>query len=861
MMRLAIATLAITAGIGCSDPVIDRGVCGNGIVEPGEDCDSRDRRCDKCGITCSDTAECLAYDESGGTAGFVCGPDNFCHAPKGVFKRVGEVARPVTSFRITDVNSDGFGDVLGESQTAVTVLFGDRDASLFKSAELQTPFPQGPATYADLDGDGSLDVLAPTADGIVAFTTPFGVPSPYPFPSFVGEAMGKPLFVQPIIDGHLGIIATIPNTPNNRLAYLVLAVESTPPDPLGEVALCGAEEKQFSADDVDVFPLGLRRQLVAVTLRPLGQPARLCLISVEPNGTSYTIAPIAFTPTGAPIARAVLANLRGQQCPSLLVAQEPGTLLEYPPQSPTAPCSFAGSPVALAGAPPGASPVGTAPLVPPVAGLAGVAVALTTGVYGFSPGGNQLVELYRSDRALGAIRSADLEGDGDVDIVASGQRSDDIDLIERRGDSYAYALRFQTDALVVTFLIGDFDGNEVPDVAYVERGVNAERNEERLVIAYGTSDQLLPGVIVGTFARVLSVIPSSLEDSTDPTRVIEDLAVLFDVGAGSQLALLHGSPQRTMQAYFDPRESPYGPSSLFRGVVAGNFGGDGGGNDVLAIEESGPTNLYVSRGATNGELERGTIPSRSSVIASCDAPGPLPADPFCIRNAQYTSWAMSNTHDLVVGIDLEREVIIFDPIALQPDREAQLLRFPSKLIAPPNAVVRTLQTIKLADGSQRMLVSLGSPGDVLPRTSAVNMCAIDTPQAGPTCIDLGAVVSAARGEEIRCVDAGYARVAEAGRFRPPDGEGEDLVVLCRHPLRGDTLFRVSIDGTLVAPLLELKLAGADAVQVGDVTGDGIADLIVIDRSFAVPLMRVFRQCTSRDLDCGGLVDANIGVGP
>jgi hypothetical protein len=141
----------------------------------------------------------------------------------------------------------------------------------------------------------------------------------------------------------------------------------------------------------------------------------------------------------------------------------------------------------------------------------------------------------------------------------------------------------------------------------------------------------------------------------------------------------------------------------------------------------------------------------------------------------------------------------------------------------------------------------------------VNLCAIDAPEAGPTCIDLGAVVSAAVGEEIRCVDAGHARVARAGRFRPPDREGEDLVVLCRRPLGGNTLFRVSIDGAIVTPLLEL--AGADAMQVGDVTGDGIADLIVIDRSFAVPLMRVFRQCTSRDLDCGGLAEANLGVGP
>ena len=849
----AILALAIAAA-GCSAPRVDRGVCGNGVVEPGEDCDSTDPRCDKCGITCRVTDDCLAYDARGGTAGFVCGPDGFCHAPAGAFERAGEVALPVTSLRVTGVNADGFGDVLAESQTAVTVLFGDRGAGLSKSADLLTPFPQGPATYADLDGDGSLDVLAPTADGIVAFTTPFGVPSPYPFPSFIPDAMGKPLFVQPIIDGHLGIIGTSPLASDRRLAYLVLDVRSAPPMQLGQLPLCGATEDEFSADDVDVFPLGPREQIVAVTIRPAGQPARLCVISVEPNGASYTIAPIAFTPTGAPAARAVLANLRGQPCPSLLVPQA-GGLLEYPPQSPAVPCSFAGAPVALAGAPPGAAPVGTAPLVPPVAGLGGFAVALTTGVYGYSPSDGKLVELYRSDRALGAVRSADLDGDGDVDLIASGQQIDDIDLIERRGGSYAYALRFQTAGPVVAFLLGDFDGNEIPDVAYVERGVG----EERLVIAYGTRDQLLPGVTVGTFARVRSVVEASIPDSTDRTGVISDLAVLFDAGAASQLALLHGSPQRTMLAYFDPRQPPTDPDSIFRGVVAGNFGGDGGGNDVLAVEELGPTKLYVSRGARSGELEAGGIPSRSSVIVSCEGPGPLPPDPFCIRNARYAPWSMSSAHDLVVGIDLERDVILFDPLALGPDSEAPLLRFADRLIAPPGAVVRALQTIRLADGSQRLLASFASPEAVVPRTTAVNLCAIEAPEAGPTCLDLGAAVSAAVGEEVRCVDAGQARVARAGRFQPPDREGEELVVLCRRSPGGGALFRVSSDGAIVAPLLELT--GGDAMQVGDVTGDGIADLIVIDRSFAVPLVRVFRQCTSRDLECGGVAGAALGVSP
>jgi hypothetical protein len=208
------------------------------------------------------------------------------------------------------------------------------------------------------------------------------------------------------------------------------------------------------------------------------------------------------------------------------------------------------------------------------------------------------------------VQFADVDGDGDTDVVASGKGAEDLDILDRKPGSFL-RFRFDTAAPVGQFVVRDFDGNELPDIAYVEQDLV----EQRLQIAYGTTDQFLPGVNVGTFSKIRSIVPAQIPDSTDPDLLIADLAVLFeeqvfdevtfDVTIVPAITLLHGSPQRTMLAFFDPRSPPLAPQSQFRGVVAGSFSGpNSNGNDVLAVEQAGTlTRLYLSVGATNGELQ------------------------------------------------------------------------------------------------------------------------------------------------------------------------------------------------------------------------------------------------------------------
>ena len=496
----------------------------------------------------------------------------------------------------------------------------------------------------------------------------------------------------------------------------------------------------------------------------------------------------------------------------------------------------------MIGAPGGATPVGVVPL-PGFPGAGGAGIVLSTGVYAFRIASQSLQEVYRSDRTLSASSFADLDGDGAPDVVATGGGADDIDLLYRLPLGFL-RFRFDTGSPVLSFLIGDYDGNRVADIAYVEKRLK----DERLLIAYGTSDKLLPGLTVGTFAHVLSMIPGEIPDSTDRLNVVSDLALLYDVGLGSQLSLLHGSPQRTMLAFFDPRRQPVDPESLFRGVVAGNFGGNGLGNDVIAVEQTGTTNLWLSRGAMGGDLDSGQNSSLASDIKTCDAVS-LPNGPFCIAGAMYAAWPLAADRDMVVGFDTKHEVVAFDPRALLPNKEAVLARFPDKMIATSDAAVRSVQTVAAADGTSRLVVSLGPSAAVAgSRTvGGVNVCTFD-PAVGPDCVELGAAITEAVGGSFTCVDAAPARVVAASRFSPPAETSPELVVLCHDIAGTDRLFRVAIDGTRIEPLLDID--AADALQIGDVTGDAIDDLVLIDSTGGVPTMRLVRQCNSRDVgDC------------
>src|SRR5262249_49329282 len=138
-------------------------------------------------------------------------------------------------------------------------------------------------------------------------------------------------------------------------------------------------------------------------------------------------------------------------------------------------------------------------------------------------------------------------------------------------------------------------GNGKNDIAYTERVAG----HQRMMIAYGTADRPLPPVQVAAFADVASVTPLEMPDSVDTLNIATDLAVIQPGGNGalSSISLLHGSQQRTMLSFYDPRSVK---NTTFRGSVVGEFVG-ADKPDLLAIGTAlAETRAFRIAGTGNG---------------------------------------------------------------------------------------------------------------------------------------------------------------------------------------------------------------------------------------------------------------------
>jgi len=860
-MNYAGIALVVLAGCTSLDP-IERGVCGNGLLERGEDCDSTDPSCVACEVACRAANDCP-------TTAYACGVDGFCHAPSGdVSPPTAASALLATDVRISDIDGDGIGDVLALSNTSVAVRFGDSHAALSSSYSTATPAQTATPALADLDGDGRLDVVIAGADGLVELASPYGTPSPQISRIPLSDPMGNTFSAEAMWRIDDTVVGALLSNGDGPMQIAVLAFTSDGIVLTGGT-LCDNSRSatDFSIADLDVYNASATDAVVSA---PTGSGAtrKACVIAIHINGSAATFADI--TPAGAaPQRKLVFADLDfdNDPCPSLLDSDAGGAGLRvWDGAMAGGHCTLAATTTTLPTGDndPTTVAIGRIPLQPGIAFAGNDALVLSTGidlyVAGLPP---TLAPVFFSERRLNAVVAGDLDNDGNVDAVLSAEGEDDLDVVYRVVNGWTpgfIVARLDTAGVVTAMTIGDFDGNGVNDVAFTEHLLD----HDRLSVAYDTPGRTQTTIAQGTLDRAISLVPFQLQDSTDPVGVVGDLIVLDQqqgVSTPQAVSIVEGSPDRTMLAYFDPRPSSDPPPHYaYRAVVAGDFVASPGASqfpDVLGFAPvlsatSGLTIKMFRLDGTAAGLDPNDPLDHADGVAIAGVTycsGDQTASGPCVDDAVLIAWSTAASHDVVIGVDRESppRAFVIDPWSAAPSAVTATAVTAS---VPAGATIRSLRAVDLdGDGTPELVVAFAPAVDAPASDPGLILaCAVAANGVPSSCSDLGAVVAGVL-PGATCSDASAGTVA----FRDPTTPasiGTPLVALC-HDATGDgVLVRIdSSAGSYTATVIASGLAALRAIEVGDVTGDGVDDIVALQGDAGSRSITVLAQCSSRDLAC------------
>lgn len=890
--------------LACTDlPQLDEGTCGNFVIDRGEDCDSNADDCDdSCRLLC--IAEAGTALDACSVPGYTCGIDGFCHAPSGVFgTTTGTLALNASTFDVTDIDKDGFGDIVALSGTSVEVNHGDAVGRLDKRSSTLTPYMRGPAAFLELDDDPSLDIVVPTNDGLVAFSSAFGVVAPHPFSIDLASGpvcdIGKPFYGFSLGDKYMGVLFadTTGGAYTFRIGFAILDVDAGNACPIADPIILCTGAGQPSKSQVDKYEMsksGVTTRLISiVTNRLTSTPpllGGLCAAEVRETATPGVFSVNRITPTsrwevqGRPILADHDGALDGTDCPSLVESNAVSNeLTHYQGVSTAAGCDFAPTAATIAVHPDviGQDAVGRVRL----ADRNLDALVLTSGVYAVDVPNQAITladQLYGSDRPLSAAGQGDFDADGDIDLVAIGPQTDDVDVLYRApaaGPTTFLRYRIDTAGPVAGTHVGDFDGNQVEDIVFAERS----QLGQRLKISYGTRDRVLDPLEVGAFNEIVGMISVQARNTTDPFQVVDDLVVLDlpqgvvadpddQLGELPVYTLFHGSPQRTLLSFFDPRPpgtlNVAATDSSFVAVAArnGTPRPQGHVTDVLAIEvANSSTQLWSLVNAGRGgfmqsqpvggvnECEGGTNKQQEQQPAQ-----------FCTGTARYLRWPLAD-RDVVIAVNAgwEFRTLVLDPA--RPGAEVTMVAALDDTIKQRSLAVRSLHAINVdGDPELELVASFGQRrgneiADMLDDGTIgyTLVCEVDANGRPQSCTDLVDLVPELVG--WACVDSAPGGIAPRGRLDLPVGSATTFAVLChrRDAMYGGKegqLFRLEhASGAYVLRTLWSRFDAGfiERIKLADVTGDGIDDLLA---TLASPNERseyvlVIPQCAASDIEC------------
>jgi len=596
--------------VGCTAfPVIEADVCGNAVLETGEDCDTFTEAGQRCRAP-GETGACR-FDCSPGPdgkrakcpTGMGCAADGICRTPTGDFDPGVNFATGVSSWLSTaDFDGDGRLDIISTeaenelSQARFRIHYFDASGALQESRTFPRVVTRPIARK--LIGDDEADDLIFSNDLIGM------VPGradrewiPASFSSYVlpgsrlravpvradgvGDAIGLAIFTS-LEEGPGVYVPSLEDATLSRRAPLTLPFEDLVGQPIaaelmnGRDSPCSEVVFAFAGDDrvrvLDLCRLGDDPAGDEVLWR---DAAREYVVRL-PKGAKVSSAPLVADVDGdgeldvvvgseglAYVAHGDGVSLEPEASQLVLVAQENDA--PFPVAAPLAVGDLTGD--------------GAADFVLPI----GVRVSHRSLVDGKV---RYLTTFESSSKPWSMAVMSDLNGNGLLDVIAGTEGEPGLSFLSGSNGPFPVHTHLSTQGPVRFLSTGDFDGDRLVDVAYVESGPPGG-GVDALTVAFGQRDGLpLPG------ARIAEVSGVQQLGSADQAGIDSIFVISLDdtrAKPQSKFTLFDGSPDRLPFAPYSLVTFSVDGSlhdSLARVLAAGAFTAPRA-NDVLALGGEG----------------------------------------------------------------------------------------------------------------------------------------------------------------------------------------------------------------------------------------------------------------------------------
>ena len=547
-----VAVTCLLVGACTELPDVERGVCGNHVVEPGEDCDGFAPE----GAACAapEDAHACRFDcaASACPAGLGCGLDGVCRGGGGFASApLGPWTFDVARMTATDVDGDRRSDLVGMGPAGISVRFSAPDGRLDDRHDVPLQLTGAPAT-GDIDGDGRADVFAPIEIGMLAYAgSAERRVDAVPFTVFAAGAVSEPM--------HAGAVqvwgAFIPITYLTIIQQAgmcfaqfcdVAAAVTVPPaaltvatlQPVARGELDGgltSEELVLAATgatsayvyEVETFNPGtgdIARPRLRQTLSLPG-PARTAPRLLAYDGDGRLDLMIGVEVGGELRVAVALGNLSGQFNAATVEARFDGFM--------NAGCSTSRWPLAVGDLTGDAAPEW----------VGDKAICVDIPLIGFVA--------YAFPRVSSPLREAviaDVNRDGASDLVAAYDQVAALAVFLGGGGLLYNQSTVVTDRPVHDLRAGDYDGNYLGDVAFVLPASLAPDAGDQVQVLFGDSDQVLAPQRMAGFGIIEDILPADFVVSPTTLDRATDL-VIVSRRPGTQErggGLLLGDPSRQM---------------------------------------------------------------------------------------------------------------------------------------------------------------------------------------------------------------------------------------------------------------------------------------------------------------------------